>query len=251
MLTEILIKPYLDDLERQGIEDTTPYEQGFMAGMAALSDILSENIDNQPQLFTYLGMAISEGMQWIESQVSESPEKPQPIEFVPQPNDPRWIIPNDDYVGYDCYGMTSTFGVCKGVLNRTPGEVFYIYQFDGYEFGVEKIIPLQQSSLKCEGWLELCKKESEKAEQGPRERQPTPSGPAEPAPKEDWDYMPSHDDLEANFIQKYAKQKVIVRHDWSSPCLEGQTGYDLSGNRLQVIDMSGNQVKRPYYIKLR
>lgn len=69
MLTKILIKPYLNDLEHQGIEDTTPYEQGFLAGMAALSSILSDNIDNQPQLFTYLGMAISEGMRWTESRV--------------------------------------------------------------------------------------------------------------------------------------------------------------------------------------
>ena len=68
MLTEILIKPYLDDLERQGIEDTDTHVEGFQAGMAALSDILSENIDNQPQLFTYLGMAISEGMQWVENE---------------------------------------------------------------------------------------------------------------------------------------------------------------------------------------
>ena len=69
MLTEILIKPFIEDLERQGIEDTTPYEQGFLAGMTALSSILSDNIDNKAQLFVYLGMAISEGMQWVESQV--------------------------------------------------------------------------------------------------------------------------------------------------------------------------------------
>jgi hypothetical protein len=67
MLTEILIKPFLEDLKCDGVEDTAPYEIGFNAGMAALSSILSENIDNQPQLFTYLGMAISEGNQWIES----------------------------------------------------------------------------------------------------------------------------------------------------------------------------------------
>ena len=71
MLTEILIKPFIEDLERQGIEDTTPYEQGFMAGMAALSSILSEHVDNKAQLFIYLGMAISEGMQWVESQAME------------------------------------------------------------------------------------------------------------------------------------------------------------------------------------
>lgn len=69
MLTEILIKPFIEDLERQGIEDITPYEQGFMAGMTALSDILSEHADDQQQFFIYLGMAISEGMQWVESQV--------------------------------------------------------------------------------------------------------------------------------------------------------------------------------------
>lgn len=163
MLTEILIKPFIKDLERQGIKDTTPYEQGFMAGMAALSSILSENIDNKAQLFVYLGMAISEGVQWVEEMQSER-DILAPI-FKDHPK--KQSVP-----------------------------------------GVEK------------------------------------SG-------EDWDYMPSHDDLEASFIQKYAKQKVVVRFDWSSPCIEGQTVYDLSGNRLQVIDMSGNQIKRPYYIKLR
>ena len=92
MLTEILIKPFIEDLEQQGIEDTTPYEQGFLAGMTALSSILSDNIDNKAQLFTYLGMAISEGMQWVESQVSESttnPEKEaeeQPRERQPTPS---------------------------------------------------------------------------------------------------------------------------------------------------------------------
>lgn len=90
MLTEILIKPFIEDLERQGIEDTTPYKQGFMAGMAALSDILSENIDNQPQLFTYLGMAISEGMQWVESQIVErdnvAPIFAEPHERQPTPS---------------------------------------------------------------------------------------------------------------------------------------------------------------------
>lgn len=77
MLTEILIKPFIEDLEHQGIKDTMPYEQGFLAGMTALSSILSDNIDNKAQLFTYLGMAISEGMQWVESQVSESPTNPE------------------------------------------------------------------------------------------------------------------------------------------------------------------------------
>ena len=103
MLTEILIKPFLNDLECQGIEDTTPYEHGFLAGMTALSSILSDNIDNKAQLFAYLGMAISEGMQWVESQVSESPEKAQTIEFVaPTPssdvkeNDWDYIPVHDD-----------------------------------------------------------------------------------------------------------------------------------------------------------
>lgn len=71
MLTEILIKPFIEDLEGDGIVDTTTYEVGFMAGMAALSSILSENIDNKAQLFVYLGMAISEGKQWVESQAME------------------------------------------------------------------------------------------------------------------------------------------------------------------------------------
>ena len=71
MLTEILIKPFIEDLERRGIEDTDAHVEGFQAGMAALSSILSENIDNKAQLFVYLGMAVSEGMQWVESQAME------------------------------------------------------------------------------------------------------------------------------------------------------------------------------------
>jgi hypothetical protein len=67
MLTKTLIKPFLEDLEGDGVEDTTTYEYGFRAGMAALADILSQNIDKQPQFFVYLGMAISEGAQWVES----------------------------------------------------------------------------------------------------------------------------------------------------------------------------------------
>ncbi len=160
MLTEILIKPFIEDLERQGIEDTTPYEQGFMAGMAALSSILSEHIDNKAQLFVYLGMAISEGMQWVESQVMErdniAPVFPGTKEFVPQPHDPRWETPDNFYVGYDCYGLAAFNAVCKGVLNRTAEGTFYIYQSGGYEFGVEKIIPLESP-------------------QKPREKQPSPS----------------------------------------------------------------------------
>lgn len=76
MLTERLIEPFLYALKCDGVEDTTAYQEGFMAGMAALSSLLSDNIDNKAQLFTYLGMAISEGMQWVESQVSESPTNP-------------------------------------------------------------------------------------------------------------------------------------------------------------------------------
>ncbi len=160
MLTEILIKPFIEDLEHQGIEDTTPYEQGFLAGMTALSSILSENIDNKAQLFTYLGMAISEGMQWVESQVSErdnvAPVFPGTSEFVPQLHDPRWVEPNDDFVGFDCYGLAAFNAVCKGVLNRTAEGTFYVYQSGGYEFGVNKIIPLESPSQL-------------------RQRQPTPS----------------------------------------------------------------------------
>jgi hypothetical protein len=181
MLTEILIKPYLDDLECDGIEDTTPYKQGFLAGMAALSDILSENIDNEAQLFTYLGMAISESMQWVESQASESPEKAQPIEFVA----PRY------HAGSEIDNLT------------------------------------------------------------PRERRPTPSSDLEPDPQVEWDWITSHDDLPASLIQKYAKKDVFFTHDFLDHEKAGRAILDLSSNRLQVIDTSGNQIKRPYYIKLR
>lgn len=174
MLTEILIKPYLNDLKCEGIEDTTPYEQGFLAGMAALSSILSDNIDNKAQLFTYLGMAISEGMQWVESQVME----------------------RDD------------------------------------------VAPIFAE---------------------PRERQPTPSSDLDTSityttsegKEEQWDWIPSHDDLPASLIQKYAKKDVFFTHDFLDREKAGKAILDLSSNRLQVIDTSGNQIKRPYYIKLR
>ena len=234
MLTEILIKPFINDLKCDGVEDTTPYEIGFKAGMAALSSILSDNIDNQPQFFTYLGMAISEGMQWVESQVSESPEKapvfPGTNEFIPQLHDPRWVEPNDDFVGFDCYGLSAFNAVCKGVLNRTAEGTFYVYQSGGYEFGVNKIIPLESPSQL-------------------RQRQPTPSTDVK---ENDWDYIPVHDDLPASLIQKYAKKNVwFTTPDNPGPEKPGRAILDLSSNRLQIIETNGNQVKRPYYIQLR
>lgn len=96
MLTEILIKPFIEDLKCDGVEDTTPYEIGFKAGMAALSSILSDNIDNQPQLFTYLGMAISEGHQWIKS-LSEG-EDGIPV-FAEEPKEPRERKPTPSNAG--------------------------------------------------------------------------------------------------------------------------------------------------------
>lgn len=250
MLTEILIKPFIEDLERQGIEDTTPYEQGFLAGMTALSSILSDNIDNKAQLFTYLGMAISEGMQWVESQVMErddaAPVFPGTNEFIPQLHDARWVEPNDDFVGFDCYGLAAFNGVCKGVLNRTAEGTFYIYQYGGYEFGVNKVIPLESR---------------------PRERQPTPSSDFKKKqefgvkviyqneiipPNLEWDYLHTLDERDGNFIQKYQGKDVWFSYsdDLGGPRSPGRAVLDLSGF-IQVLDISGNQIKRPYYIKLR
>ena len=150
MLTEILIKPFIEDLERRGIEDTDAHVEGFQAGMAALSDILSENMDYIPQLFVYLGMAISEGMQWVESQVSER-DNVAPIfaEKFPSVDDPRWIFPNNDYIGCDCYGITHVGDVLRGKLDSAIPGYFVV----GTK-GVTNIIPLESR---------------------PRERQPTPS----------------------------------------------------------------------------
>ena len=236
MLTEILIKPFIRDLEHQGIEDTTPYEQGFVAGMAALSSILSENIDNQPQLFAYLGMAISEGMQWVESQVSESPKQPPLIKFnhvaFPAIDDPRWINPNSSYLGWMCYGINFEGEFIKGKLNIAIAGNFTLETDRVFGNGVSKIIPLEDMS-------------------GSRERQPTPSSDLQPDPQVEWDWIPSHDDLPASLIQKYAKKDVFFTHDFLDREKAGKAILDLSSNRLQVIDTSGNQIKRPYYIKLR
>lgn len=258
MLTEILIKPFIKDLEHQGIEDTTPYEQGFLAGMTALSSILSDNIDNKAQLFTYLGMAISEGMQWVESQVSESPKKapvfPGTNEFIPQLHDPRWVEPNDDFVGFDCYGLAAFNGVCKGVLNRTAEGTFYIYQYGGYEFGVNKVIPLESRPRKRQptpssAANEIVSTEVYTLEEFKEKFQPTPSTDVK---ENDWDYIPVHDDLPASLIQKYAKKNVwFTTPDNPGPEKPGRAILDLSSNRLQIIETNGNQVKRPYYIQLR
>ena len=157
MLTEILIKPFIEDLERQGIEDTTPYEQGFLAGMTALSSILSENIDNKAQLFTYLGMAISEGMQWVESQVSERNDvAPIFAEKFPATDDPRWINPNSSYLGWMCYGISFEGEFIKGKLNIAIAGNFILETDRVFGNGVSKIIPLEDMGT-------------------PRERQPTPS----------------------------------------------------------------------------
>lgn len=155
MLTEILIKPFIEDLEHQGIEDTTPYEQGFLAGMTALSSILSDNIDNKAQLFTYLGMAISEGMQWVESQVMDR-DNVAPIfaEKFPAIDDPRWENPSDYYLGCECYGINFEGESIKGKLNRAIAGNFILETDRVFGNGVNRIIPLESK---------------------PRERQPTPS----------------------------------------------------------------------------
>lgn len=184
MLTEILIKPFIEDLEHQGVEDTTPYEHGFSAGMTALSSILSDNIDNKAQLFTYLGMAISEGMQWVESQVMEENN----------------IAP--------IFEKEKDFGVKVT-----------------YQGGKE---PTLSSDLDTSITYTTAEGEEEQ-----------------------WDWIPSHDDLPASLIQKYAKKDVFFTHDFLDREKAGKAILDLSSNRLQVIDTSGNQIKRPYYIKLR
>ena len=231
MLTEILIKPFLNDLERQGIEDTTPYEQGFLAGMTALSSILSENIDNKAQLFTYLGMAISEGMQWVESQVMDR-DNVAPIfaEKFPAIDDPRWENPNSSYIGWMCYGISFEGEFIKGKLNIAIAGNFILETDRVFGNGVSKIIPLESPST-------------------PRERQPTPSTDVK---ENDWDYIPVHDDLPASLIQKYAKKNVwFTTPDNPGPEKPGRAILDLSSNRLQIIETNGNQVKRPYYIQLR
>ncbi|HOY18145.1 MAG TPA: hypothetical protein PLC89_12645 [Haliscomenobacter sp.] len=231
MLTEILIKPFIEDLEHQGIEDTTPYEHGFLAGMTALSSILSENIDNKAQLFTYLGMAISEGMQWVESQVSERNDvSPIFAEKFPAIDDPRWINPNSSYIGWMCYGISFEGEFIKGKLNIAIAGNFILETDRVFGNGVSKIIPPESPST-------------------PRERQPTPSTDVK---ENDWDYIPVHDDLPASLIQKYAKKNVwFTTPDNPGPEKPGRAILDLSSNRLQIIETNGNQVKRPYYIQLR
>ena len=184
MLTEILIKPFIKDLEHQGIEDTTPYQHGFLAGMTALSSILSDNIDNKAQLFTYLGMAISEGMQGVESQVMEE-------------NNVAPIFEKEKD-----FGVKVTY----------PG---------GKEAAPNNDLDTSITYTTAEG------------------------------EEEQWDWIPSHDDLPASLIQKYAKKDVFFTHDFLDREKAGKAILDLSSNRLQVIDTIGNQIKRPYYIKLR
>lgn len=173
MLTEKLIKPFIEDLEGDGVDDTTPYEIGFMAGMAALASILSDHIDNKAQLFVYLGMAISEGSQWIE------------------------------------------------ILGE--GE-------DG--------IPVFAEPHK-----------------DPRERQPTPtSSDFEPERKveAEFDFIPSFD-TPADFVRKYKSQTVFYKQmDDLSIEKIGNMVLDLSQNELILIDsMTSNQVKKPYYVRLK
>ena len=172
MLTEKLIKPFLEDLKCAGVEDATTYEIGFKAGMAALSSILGDNIYNKSQLFTYLGMAITEGMQWIES------------------------------LGEDEDGIP--------VFTKAPKE--------------------------------------------PRERQSTPSSDFEPERKveAEFDFIPSFD-TPADFVRKYKNQTVFYKK-MSDLSMEriGNMVLDLSQNELILIDsMTSNQVKKPYYVRLK
>ena len=146
MLTEILIKPFIEDLEGDGVEDTTPYEIGFKAGMAALSDILSENIDNQPQLFTYLGMAISEGNQWIES-LGEG-EDGIPV-FAEAPKEPleRQPTPISDFEPE--FDFIPSFDTPAGFVKKYKSQTVFYKQME--DLSIERVgnmvLDLSQSEL--------------------------------------------------------------------------------------------------------
>jgi hypothetical protein len=124
MLTETLIKPFLGDLKCDGVEDTTTYEYGFRAGMAALSDILSQNIDKQPQFFVYLGMAISEGAEWVESLVMEENDV-APIFEDNQgaKEDKRWW---DFFPTIDTPGAFITKYAGKNVMYKTSEDILTV-----------------------------------------------------------------------------------------------------------------------------
>lgn len=173
MLTEKLIKPFVEDLEGDGVDDTTPYEIGFRAGVAALASILSDNIDNKAQLFVYLGMAVSEGVHWVES--------------------------------------------------LGPGN--------------DDVAPI------------LADKSKE-----PRERKPIPSSDFDPERKveAEFDFIPSFD-TPADFVLAHKIQTVFYKQmeDLSIERV-GQMVLDLSQNELILIDsMTSNQVKKPYYVRLK
>jgi hypothetical protein len=68
------------------------------------------------------------------------PTFPGTDELVPQLDDPRWQEPSDEIVGYKCYGVDPTGGVGRGTLNRHHNGYFYILQYGGFEFGVDKVI---------------------------------------------------------------------------------------------------------------
>jgi len=176
MLTKKLIQPFLDDLECQGVKDKQPYRYGFLAGMAALSSILSDHIDNQAQLFVYLGMSVSEGKDFVDGKYSFG--KTEPI-----------------------YEHTTITNI--SVSDTNPQE--------------------EQQEPKIEIATDW----------------------------QDWDYMPTHGDLSVSIVKKYSGQHVLFTPDYYTEPKPGRAILDLTGSTMQVIDMNGGRVPRPYYIKLK
>jgi hypothetical protein len=146
MLTEILIKPFIKDLEHQGIEDTTPYEQGFLAGMTALSSILSDNIDNKAQLFTYLGMAISEGHQWIESLGEGEDGIPVFAEAPKEPGEKQPTTSSDFEPEFD---FIPSFDTPADFVSKYKSQTVFYKQME--DLGIERVgnmvLDLSQSEL--------------------------------------------------------------------------------------------------------
>lgn len=71
------------------------------------------------------------------------PAFPGTDELVPKLDDPRWVEPNMELSGCECYGVVPGNAVGRGVLIHHPAGYFYIIQGDGFEFGVSKVIEIR------------------------------------------------------------------------------------------------------------
>jgi hypothetical protein len=75
--------------------------------------------------------------------IARGGEQKTETQAVPQLDDPRWATASFATIGCNCYGLDPNGAIGNGVLRYSPIGYFYIEQGRGFEFGVSKVIVIE------------------------------------------------------------------------------------------------------------